>query len=93
MYVGSKKQKFDVIFDTGSNWFWVQSKECENCPGKDSFDENASVTFKFDDTEDIQTLQYGSGAVAGAVCTDIVCLSKENDEHCVSNFHFLDVLK
>lgn len=38
MYVGSNKQPFDVIFDTGSNWFWVQSTECDNCPHPKSFD-------------------------------------------------------
>lgn len=34
MFVGSKKNKFEVIFDTGSNWFWVQSNACNNCNGE-----------------------------------------------------------
>ena len=25
MFLGSDKQRFEVIFDSGSNWFWVKS--------------------------------------------------------------------
>ena len=37
--IGDKKQPFEMIFDTGSNWLWVDSVDCENCPPQvDKFD-------------------------------------------------------
>lgn len=32
------------------------------------------------------------GLVAGLVVEDTVCLSKDNDDHCVKKFHFMDVI-
>ena len=28
LYVGSQKEKFKVIFDTGSDWIWIYSRFC-----------------------------------------------------------------
>jgi len=46
VYVGEDKQPFMCIFDSGSNWLWVQSKHCLNCPIKGvGFDEDESDSF------------------------------------------------
>lgn len=90
MYVGSDKQPLDVIFDTGSNWFWVKSVDCDNCPYPDSFNHKTSDTFSTYG-RDI-TLTYGSGSVSGVVSQDEVCLDKNHDEHCVPDFHFVNVM-
>jgi len=89
MYVGSNKQPLDVIFDTGSNWFWVQSSECDNCPHPVSFDHRASNSF-VKSNRDI-TLTYGSGSCSGPVVQDHVCLDNHDDDFCVPDFHFVDV--
>ena len=39
-------QSFEMIPDTGSNWLWVNSRVCSNCPKKlPSFDERTSENF------------------------------------------------
>ena len=30
--IGEKKEPFEMIFDTGSEVLWVDSKQCTNCP-------------------------------------------------------------
>ena len=40
LYIGEDKQPFDMIIDTGSNWLWVDSRICSNCPeNTPTFDE------------------------------------------------------
>jgi len=46
IYVGSEKQPFDVIFDTGSAWTWVQGHDCHTCPTYDRFNPKTSTTFR-----------------------------------------------
>lgn len=89
MYVGSNRQPFDVIFDTGSNWFWVQSSKCSNCPSDISFDESSSDTLKMSKMQ--KSLYYGSGSVTGTLAKDTVCLTENSDDHCVPDFRFIDV--
>ena len=67
IYVGSQKEKFKVIFDTGSDWIWIYSRVCENCPMK-KFDESQSESFKFYNV--IYDLHYGSGDVYGYISHD-----------------------
>lgn len=31
IYVGSEREKFEMIFDTGSSWVWVQNDKCVDC--------------------------------------------------------------
>ena len=33
VYMGSKNQALDVIFDNGSDWLVVEGNECINCEG------------------------------------------------------------
>ncbi len=46
MYLGSQKQMFEVIYDTGSAWLWVNDKQCSNCPNYRRFDSQASSTYE-----------------------------------------------
>lgn len=53
-----------MIFDTGSNWLWVNSRFCWYCNYEmNKFDERTSETFSF--KEAIIDLHYGSGDVYG----------------------------
>ena len=45
VFVGSDNQPFDLLFDTGSNWLWVFSEDCMNCPWVNRFDDESSDTF------------------------------------------------
>lgn len=37
IYIGSNKQPFDLIFDTGSSWVWVGHDSCKNCANDAKF--------------------------------------------------------
>ena len=52
-----------MIFDTGSNWLWIDSIHCKNCPPQvPKFDEMTSPSFLYDKTP--RSLYYGSGSVS-----------------------------
>jgi hypothetical protein len=76
-----------MIFDTGSNWLWVNSRFCENCaPSMAKFDERNSSTFSFYNV--VLDLHYGSGDVYGYNSHDSVCILKGK---CAHNFSFMSV--
>jgi len=51
-----------MIIDTGSDWLWVDNRNCSNCPsGFALFDERTSETFAYEDSS--RTLNYGSGSL------------------------------
>lgn len=84
--IGSQKEPFAMIFDTGSNWLWVDEKNCINCPNVPRFDSAASSTY----TEKwwSKSLYYGSGSVNGQNGFDTVCLTHDR---CVDGFSFVAV--
>lgn len=74
--LGSEQEPFDMIFDTGSNWLFVYSRICLNCPYfMKQFDERESSTFLF--KEPIIDLHYGSADVYGYPSMDSVCLGPD----------------
>ena len=85
--IGSDQQPFDLIFDTGSSWLWVNSRLCEGCSSRQNkFNEKNSTTFSFYPA--ILDLHYGSGDAYGYISFDQVCL---NEDSCADNFAFLNV--
>ena len=63
-----------MIFDTGSNWLWVNSRICENCAiNQPRFEERTSDTFSFYNVQ--YDLHYGSGDVYGFNSFDTICLT------------------
>jgi uncharacterized ParB-like nuclease family protein len=78
-----------MIFDTGSNWLWIDSRICSNCPENLSkFDERSSNTFKY--YKSVKSLYYGTGSVHGYNAYDKVCITTEL---CADEYSFLIVLK
>ena len=73
MTIGSNKQEFKVLLDTGSMMFWVPSIFCSDCPSQAKFDDRQSSTFSFYDI--VLDLHYGSGDVYGYASNDEVCLA------------------
>jgi len=74
-----------MIFDTGSDWLWVNSRVCGNCY-QEKFNELESDTFKFWNV--IYDLHYGSGDVYGYIAHDKVCIT---EEYCADDFGFMTV--
>lgn len=71
--VGSNADVFDVVYDTGSGWAWVQAKGCATCSdSKDFFDPAASSTYE--STGESKTLTYGKGQVSGPISYDTLGL-------------------
>lgn len=79
--IGTPGQKFDVIFDTGSANFVINSKKCKNlsCTSRKSYNSNRSVTYKsFGTTVDIQ---FGTGEIVGEVSEDSVSMGPVHLRH------------
>ncbi len=81
-----------LIFDTGSSWLWLPTKECGNdCPKKSSlFDNNESLSYL--KVSSAPTLvAYGGGSVWGYKSQDQICLEKSMTQTCMNNYNFLSV--
>eukprot|EP00746_Dinoflagellata_sp_MGD_P017033 gnl/MRDRNA2_/MRDRNA2_138838_c0_seq1.p1 gnl/MRDRNA2_/MRDRNA2_138838_c0~~gnl/MRDRNA2_/MRDRNA2_138838_c0_seq1.p1 ORF type:complete len:472 (-),score=84.61 gnl/MRDRNA2_/MRDRNA2_138838_c0_seq1:212-1627(-) len=68
--IGTPPQKFQVIYDTGSDRLWVPSTTCRKCKKFPRFDSSKSSTFVKNGTSFVNV--YGSGACAGHVSRDKV---------------------
>jgi len=69
IYIGSNKQEFDLIFDTGSAWVWVGTDMCDTCANPHKFDTANSTSFD-QLSNSLSTLRYGRGMVMGYDTTD-----------------------
>ena len=45
IYVGEKRQKIDVVWDTGSDWLVIANSKCKTCDGPNPFVRKDSSTF------------------------------------------------
>uniref|UniRef100_A0A7S0CMU5 Peptidase A1 domain-containing protein n=1 Tax=Amorphochlora amoebiformis TaxID=1561963 RepID=A0A7S0CMU5_9EUKA len=86
--IGTPRQWFRVVFDTGSSNLWVPSVECRSlaCAFHNVFDPSESVTFELKQgsldpsIEDSKgagldhnlSIHYGSGSIKGRVVSDVV---------------------
>jgi hypothetical protein len=76
-----------MIFDTGSDWLWVNSRICENCNDRFSkYDERKSSTFSLYPV--LFDLHYGSGDVYGFLSHDTICVKEDK---CASDFSLMVV--
>ena len=71
--LGEKKDKFNVLFDTGSSWTWLPSKKCNSCKQvgiKNLFScQNSATCYK--DPMEVE-IEYGKGAIEGTIAHDDV---------------------
>jgi len=93
IYIGSEKQKFDMIFDTGSSWVWVGTDKCAECHNPEKFHFDHSTSF-IQNSSKISTLRYGRGEVWGYDSHDTICLSEESTigNGCMENYLFKSVV-
>ncbi|USE33946.1 pepsin-like aspartyl protease [Endozoicomonas sp. SCSIO W0465] len=70
--MGSQKQQFTGVLDTGSSNIWTPETNCytPGCEGKEKFNPNLSSTFFTEDQE--LSIQYGTGSMQGYVGYDTV---------------------
>ena len=83
--IGSQRQEFSVVYDTGSPWLWVPQPGCEGCPTKHSFDPSSSTTYATKGKS--KSLYYGRGEVHGVIATDDVSIGNSNS----ANINFVHV--
>lgn len=78
-----------MIFDSASNWLWVDSVSCTSCPDLPRFDESESESYE-KVVDNVRTLTYGLGArVTGFISTDTICLTMDK---CSEEFKFVTVI-
>jgi cathepsin D len=70
--IGSNRQQFTCIFDTGSSNLWVPSSKCTTaaCVPHKKYDSSKSATYVEDGRA--LSIQYGSGAITGFLSKDQV---------------------
>jgi len=86
LHVGTPKQKFTVVFDTGSGNLLVPGKDCMStaCLQHDRFDESSSSTMKEvncdgspvegKESVDEVTIKFGTGEITGRCLEDQICV-------------------
>jgi len=86
LHVGTPKQKFTVVFDTGSGNLLVPGKDCMStaCLQHDRFDEASSSTMKEvncdgtpvegKESVDEVTIKFGTGEITGRCLEDQICV-------------------
>mmetsp|Transcript_20271 Transcript_20271/g.22646 ORF Transcript_20271/g.22646 Transcript_20271/m.22646 type:complete len:381 (+) Transcript_20271:143-1285(+) len=84
--VGSEDKSFNMVYDTGSSWFWIPGKGCTGCPTKNSFDQTTSSTFT--STGERKELSYGKGFASGIISTDQIGL--KTSESTNMRFNLID---
>ena len=89
IFIGEDQQEFEMIFDTGSNWLWVNSDDCINCPyANPQFQDEQSSSYENVDNIFGTNLYYGTGSVHGYKSQDQVCITPE---FCSPDFTFIVV--
>jgi len=95
MYTGSvwmglnRKEIDQIVFDTGSDTFVLETSDCFLCDGAYNLSNNWRTYEEQSDSP--KEMTYGDGTnVQGTGATEWVCLSDEIDS-CVTNFPFMNV--
>ena len=99
IFVGSKGQSHEVVYDTGSDWLCLESSDCEQCQAE-KFKYKESASFKQLQSES-SVREYGSASLMGFEVTDLTCIvphtedeiSKGNTSFCKQDFEFFLVTK
>lgn len=94
VWVGSQKQKEEMIFDTGSSWVWVQCHLCNHCmANQHKFNTLQSTSFR-QLSDHVSVLRYGKGTVYGYDSADQVCITPHGriGNGCMADYLFKSVV-
>lgn len=72
--MGSDENTFDVIFDTGSANFWIDSKKCDDIGCKNHHQYNAKNSKNFKKLGFGLEVEFGTGGLTGEINEDTVFL-------------------
>jgi len=75
--IGSDRQQFLVLFDTGSSNLWVPSDSCKNCGAHNTYDSSKSSTYEANGTT--FSIRYGTGSLKGYLSSDYIYLGNLSD--------------
>ena len=90
IYMGSEMQGINVIWDTGSDWFLVETDTCTNCKSP-YFHQTESTSFSYFQPDEFHKQQYADGSyVNGQAATDKLCVTQD-PASCTLGFKFLAV--
>ena len=76
IYIGSSRQTFRVVIDTGSADVWVPSVECELESCRRHMKYNPSLSNTALSTGNIFSIKYGTGSVMGYIFKDQIGIFK-----------------
>lgn len=81
IYIGSPKQMFKVIFDTGSSNLWIPSTTCQTsmCKLHHRFDMQKSHDFSF--VGENMGVKFGTGRIWGRLAFDTVTLGEKTKDN------------
>jgi hypothetical protein len=85
----ARKEIGEIVFDTGSDTFVLETTDCYWCDG--AYDISKYWRSYEEHSDSPKEMTYGDGTnVKGTGATEWVCLSAEIDS-CVTNFSFMNV--
>ena len=100
IYIGTPYAKFSVIYDTGSNLFWIPSINCTIKCRNDTNKYNPQLSSSSKNMHIKKNISYAKGFVKGRLFKDKVALNKKsffsflyNKELSVDDFKILAVYK
>ena len=74
LWIGSHMQEMTFIFDTGSAWTWIPSRDCPNTECANNH-YNYSASDGFVNTGSREIVNYGMGSIEGFVVNDDISIT------------------
>lgn len=75
--VGSKNESFTVIFDTGSNWFFLPDEDCKSCVCSSKFSCSRSKSCRPFFDKSLKNIKYGKGEIFGRQIYENIALTPD----------------
>ena len=87
VHFGTPAQTFQLLFDTGSSWTWVNDVRCSTCYSASHFNHSQSTSYR--PTDSLYDLEYGSGRGTARLCYETVGVELGSVDYSVSRHPLL----
>lgn len=77
LLLGSEKKPFKIVFDTGSQWMFLPSPQCDSCITSRYFSCDESLSCSYVDKHSLVNITYGKGFISANVVAEQVFLNEE----------------